>query len=79
MEMKIISDFSPGKEIKCKILIFIPVSESKYLITVRNNFISLRLDASEYMNTKVIFCKFCLVLKMPMGKAHYIQLPRSLF
>ena len=58
MELKIISEVSPRKETKSKILIFIPVSESKNLIMVGNNFISLKLDASEYMYIKLMFTKF---------------------
>lgn len=55
IESKIICEVSPGNETKSNILILIPVSESKNLTIVGNNFKSLWLEASEYINKCAFF------------------------
>ena len=52
-ESKIICEVSSGNETKSNILILISVSGAKSLRIVENNFNSLWLEASEYMDINV--------------------------
>lgn len=80
MEWKIISEVPPDKETKSKILIIISVSELKIIVgNYWKYFLVFMIGCSEYMDTKLIFSTFCLILKMHMGKAHCTYFPWILF